>query len=282
MTRVGFHCHDLDDIDTVITSNGLKRGEFYNFPSGKLPELKREIEQRDVAASVHAPLVQQAWYPMPPTISFLCDVAESRREVSLRMVRETVKAAKDFHAEYVVAHFPAPCTDPDGADDVALRDIAWSSASALAEMSDEADLPIHIEGFGPSPFLTVDFLQEVTRTLPALRYCFDTGHMHIAAQREGFDLYDFARQIATHVGSIHLWNNRSIEDYFAYRHIPVHPSQKPDDGWVDMPRILHCILSENPSCHVILESGTRYPQALGGHDFREGVEWVKELVDELS
>jgi len=283
MTRLGFHCHDLDHFDTVIISNGLQRGEFYNLPSQSLPGLRKEVVQRNVAASVHAPLVKTPWYPSPPTLSFLCDVDAEKRQLSLRMIEETMDMAEDFGAEYVVVHFPTPPSNHAGGVGYAeLREIAWQSALCLADMSEKHDMPIHIEGFGPSPFLNPDFLAEINRNFPCLLYCFDTGHMHIAAQRDGFDLYQFAQQLAPYVGSIHLWNNRSIEDYFDFFHIPVHPSQKPEDGWVDIALVLRLILSSNASCRVILESGVHYPEALGGHDFRDGVKWVKELVAELS
>ena len=283
MTRIGFHCHDLDHLETAITSNGLRRGEFYNLPSQALPDLREEITWRELTASVHAPLVRTAWHPLPPTLSFLCDPSEEKRQLSLRMIRETMSLASELDVEYVVVHFPAPSATEDGSTDYAtLETIAWDSASRLAEMSEEHGTPIHIEGFGPSPFLNVDFLTQVTNAFPSLLYCFDTGHMHISAQRDGFDLYKCAEEMAANVGSIHLWNDRSIEDYLAFRHIPVHPSQKPEEGWVDIPLVLRSILSQNPTCRVILESGFNYPAALGGHDFREGVEWVKELVAGLS
>jgi sugar phosphate isomerase/epimerase len=199
------------------------------------------------------------------------------------MVEETMAMAEEFGAEYVVVHFPAPSlTSTSGFSSTELREIAWQSALRLAEMSERYGIPIHIEGFGPSPFLDLDFLIEVSQHLPCLEYCFDTGHMHIASQRDGFDLYQFAERLAPHIGSIHLWNNRSIEDYFTYLHIPVHPSQKPEEGWVDIARILQLILSNNDSCRIILESGFHYPEALGGHDFRDGVAWVKELLAEQS
>jgi sugar phosphate isomerase/epimerase len=283
MTRLGFHCHDLGHLDTVIGSTGLQRGEFYNFPSQSLLQLEEEVERRSLATSVHAPLVRSPWYPMPPTLSFLCDVDESKRQLSLRMIQETMELAERFGAEYVVAHFPVPCSaDGNNVDYGRLRQIAWESATRLAEMSQKHGIPIHIEGFGPSPFLSVEFLGEVMRTFDCLCYCFDTGHMHIAAQREGFDLHEFAEQLAPFIGSVHLWNNRGLDDYLSYGHIPVHPSQKPESGWVDVAPLLRSILSSNPSCCVIFESGIRYPKALGGHDFRDGVKWVKELVSGLS
>jgi sugar phosphate isomerase/epimerase len=282
MTRIGFHCHGLDHLEKVILSNGLRRGEFYNFLPQSLPELRREIEQHSLAVSVHAPLLRTPWYPDPPTWSFLCDIDAAKRQLSLKMIQETMELAQDFGAEYVVVHFPSPpSTDVSGIDLAQLREIAWQGALCLAELSRKYSLPIHIEGFGPSPFLRVDFLLEVISNFPGLLYCFDTGHMHIASQRDGFDLYQFAQQLAPFIGSIHLWNNRSMEDYLAFRHIPVHPSQKPEEGWVDIAHILRLILSKNPSCCIVFESGFRYPEALGGYDFREGVRWVKELVATL-
>jgi len=283
MNRLGFHCHDLGQLEMVITSNGLQRGEFYHFSPHSLPELKKEVGRRNLAASIHAPLVKVPWYPSPPTISFLCDIDAEKRRLSLKMVQQTMEMAEDFGADYVVVHFPAPSsTDGSSLGYTRQREIAWQSALDLAEISEKHGLPIHMEGFGPSPFLNLDFLLEVSRNFPSLRYCFDTGHMHIAAQRDGFDLYELADQLAPCIGSIHLWNNRGIDDYLFFGHIPVHPAQKPEDGWVDIARILRLVLLRNHSCCVILESGFRYPEALGGYDFREGVKWVKRLVAELS
>jgi len=282
MDNLGFHCHGLDHFETGIISNELQRGEFYNFSPDVLPELKREVERHDLAASVHAPLLKRSWYPNPPTLSFLCDVEEEKRQLSLRMVQETMEVAEDFGAEYVVVHFPSPIVYTDGASDDQLREIAWEVALRLGELTQKHDIPIHIEGFGPSPFLRAEFLIEVTNEFPGLFYCFDTGHMHIAAQRDGFDLYQFAQQMASNIGSIHLWNNRGIEDYLFFHHVPVHPSQKPEEGWVDIARLLQLILQKNPSCSIIFESGFNYPEELGGHDFREGVKWVKDLVTKLS
>lgn len=281
MSNLGFHCHGLDHLERVIVQNKLDRGEFYNFPENELDDLKREIERYNLSFSVHAPLIKTPWYVNPPTLSFLCDVDEDRRNLSFRMVCDTMETAAHFGAEYVIVHFPTPATDANSASYTRLREIALEGASQLSELTQKYKLPIHIEGFGPSPFLNVDFLLEVTTQLPGLRYCFDTGHMHIASRRDGFDLYHFARQMAEHIGSIHLWNSRGIDDYFTFHHIPVHPSQKPEDDWADIDRLLRLILTENPSCSIIFESGTQYPEALGNHDFREGVKWIKEIVSTL-
>ena len=279
MNDLGFHCHGLDHLEEAVLSNGLRRGEFYNFPPRELPELKEEILRHKLSASIHAPLIKPGWYPDPPTWSFLCAIEEDKRQLSLRMIEETMDSAWDLEAEYVVVHFPTPpSTDVQGISYEKLREVAWNSACSLAELSHQYSIPIHLEGFGPSPFLTPYFLTEVITRLPNLRYCFDTGHLHISAQRDNFDLYRFAEQLAPYIGSIHLWNNRGIEDYLTFRHIPIHPSQKPEEGWVDIGRVLQAIILTNSSCPIIFESGFHYPESLGGYDYREGVKWVKELV----
>ncbi|MDY6834582.1 MAG: TIM barrel protein [Chloroflexota bacterium] len=282
-SNIGFHCHSLADLDEAILSNGLKRGEFYNFPVGDLPYLYRRISEQDLVVSIHSPLERLDWYPSPPTFTFLCDADVKQRWLSLRMIEVTMQRAQDFNAEYVVVHFPSP--QGNGSDGMSYDDafeIAWHSAMLLQEMSEEYETPIHIEGFGPSPFLNTGFLIKVITEFPGLRYCFDAGHMHIASKQFGFDLYQFACDIAPHVGSMHIWNNRGIDDYRNFRHIPVHPRQDPREGWVDIPRLMNLILSENDNCRIILESGLRYPLELGGYDIREGVKWVRDIVSRSS
>ncbi|MDD5093998.1 MAG: TIM barrel protein [Dehalococcoidia bacterium] len=271
---VGFHCNRLSYLDEAITRNGLSRGEFYNFPAGDIAALKRCITTRNLARSIHSPLVKPDWYPDPPTWSFLCDVEETSRSRTFRMIEQTLDHAQDIGAEYVIVHFPTPSTDAQGESEQELLDIAWKSCDQLAELSVKWSVPIHIEGLGNSPHLNDGFLIEVLRQYP-LRYCFDTGHMHLASKLRHFDLYEFAGTIAGFVGSMHLWNNRGHHDYLTFRHIAIHPSQLPEEGWVDIKRLLGIL---QPTCPVIFEYPTFYPEALGHHDYRDGVKWVKELL----
>ena len=279
MSDLGFHCNRLHHVEQGILGNGLKRGEFYNFPEEQLPALERQILNYGLAVSIHAPLVRPDWYPDPPTWSFLCDVDKENRNLTMRMITGTMDQAEDFGAEYIVVHFPTPASDASGESQAELEAIAWRSSDWLAELSQKRRIPIHIEGVGVSPFLNVEFLSRVLSQYP-LRYCFDTGHMQLASQGADFDLYEFAEQIVPFVGSIHLWNTRNADDYQKFRHLPVHPSQNPDEGWVDIARVLK-ILGQ-PSRPIIFESAHHYPEALGDYDYRDGVQWVKELLKTSS
>ena len=278
MNNLGFHCQQLHHLRDRVVANDLTRGEFYNFPREELPELRRAISACGVAASIHCPLERLDWYPDPPTWTFLCDRERERRQLTLRMIEATLASAADIEAEYVVAHFPCPSTDAPPATYEELRPIALDSCYQIAKLSERYGVPVHLEGFGPSPFLNEDFLAEVFTQFTNLRYCFDSGHMGLAARRDGIDLYLFAERIRPYLGSIHLWNTRGMEDYIAYRHIPVHPSQRPEEGWVDIARLIGILRQGNPGVPIIFESIFAYPRALGNYDIRDGIAWIRELA----
>lgn len=276
--KLGYHCNRLRHIQEHVLDLGLRRGEFYNLNPTDQPALKKLVQTHHLEVSVHCPLISLDWYPKPPTWAFLCDRDTERRQLNLRMAQDTLERAVELGAEHVVSHFPSPDSTGTAIPYSEQRDIAWGSAQSLAELSQRFGIPIHVEGFGPSPLLEPEFLGQVFTQFSNLHYCFDSGHMSIAARRDGFDFFAFAQAMAPYLGSIHLWNTRGIDDYRTYRHIPVHPCQKPEDGWVDIPRLLSVLRSHRSEVPIILESASIYPPALGNYDFRDGVSWVKQLL----
>jgi sugar phosphate isomerase/epimerase len=283
MSNLGFHCHNLDLFDEMIIGNGLRRGEFYNLPAGELPRLKRLIRRHKLEWSIHSPLIQLDWYPQPPTWSFLCDLDGDKRELTMKMITLTMEQADELGAEYVVVHFPSPASEESEESRSKLKEIAWKSCDRLAELSLKRNIPIHIEGVGASPLINAGFLAAVMKQYsPPLRYCFDIAHTHLAAIQNGLDLYVFEAELLPYLGSVHLWNTRSKDDYLAFRHISVHPSQSAEDGWVDIARVLQIMDSARNSLPIIFESERFYPEVLGNYNYVEGVQWVKKLLETLS
>lgn len=278
MGNLGFHCHDLDLIEEMIIGNDLRRGEFYNLLSEELPRLKRLIEYHALKWSIHTPLVQLYWYPQPPTWSFLCDLDRENRELTMKMIVFTMEQAEELGAEYMVVHFPSPTSDASGESREKLEGIAWKSCDRLAELSFKSGIPIHIEGVGASPLVDAEFLRPVLKEYSPLRHCFDTAHTHLAALYNGFDVYAFEAELLPYLGSVHLWNTRGEDDYITFRHIPVHPSQSAENGWVDIGRVLKVLGPHKSSLPIIFESDRFYPEALGNYDYKEGVVWVKDLL----
>ncbi len=283
MSNLGFHCHDLDLFDEMIIGNGLRRGEFYNLPARELPRLKRLVKQHNLEWSIHAPLIQLDWYPRPPTWSFLCDTDRDKRELTMKMITMTMEQAAELGAEYVVVHFPSPTSEESDEGGSKVEAIARKSCDQLAELSLKRGISMHVEGVGASSLINAGFLKQVLKEYsPPLRYCFDTAHTHLAAIHNGFDLYAFEAELLPYLGSVHLWNVRSKDDYLAFRHIPVHPSQSAEDGWVDIARVLQIMGSIRHSLPIIFESERWYPEELGNYDYGEGVQWVKKLLETLS
>jgi sugar phosphate isomerase/epimerase len=283
MGNLGFHCHNLDFFDEMIIGQGLSRGEFYNLTAGELPRLKRLIGRHKLEWSIHAPLIQLDWYPKPPTWSFLCDVDSDKRELTMKMITLTMEQADEFGAEYVVVHFPSPTSEESDEGGSKVQTIAWKSCDRLTELSFKKSIPIHVEGVGASTLINAEFLKSVLKEYsPPLQYCFDTAHTHLAAMHNGFDLYAFEAELLPYLGSAHLWNVRSKDDYVAFRHIPVHPSQSAEGGWVDIARVLQIMGPARNSLPIIFESDRLYPKALGDYSYGEGVQWVKKLLETLS
>ena len=279
MISLGFHCNRLAHVDEYVLANNLDRGEFYHLNAADMEHLRERLRRNGLKMSIHCPLVKPPWYPFVATWTFLSDPDEEKRQLSLRMVAETMAAAEEFGAEYVVVHFPGPVSGEWGGTPLGeVRAIAWDSCLKLAAMCAGHGVGMHLEGFGPSGLLEPGFLREVMAKYRCFSYCFDTGHMRLSSLRDGFDMYEFARQIAPCVGSIHLWNNRGFADYERFRHIPVHPRQRPDEGWVDIRRVLETVRRERDDLVVIFESPRGYPEELGGYDYRDGVRWVREIL----
>ena len=279
MNPLSIHCNRPEHLIERLIKLGFSRGEFYNFLPEQLPVLKQFILDEGIIPSVHCPLRKAPWYPHPVTWSYLStDVHYEERELSFRLVEESLRDSQDIGATYMVVHYPTPASpEAHRISPEEQYEIAWSSARRLHELAGAYGVPIHIEGFGPSPFLTADFLRRVVSAYPNLRYCFDTGHMLLAAQRDGLDYFGFLEDMAPYLGCVHVWNTRGMDDYRAYHHLPPHPGLRPDEGWVDMERVVETVCRVNPEVVFVLEYSGAMPAEFG-LDHAEGVEWFKRLV----
>jgi len=276
---LSIHCNRLSHLVHRIIELGFCRGEFYNLSPEDMPIVKRFIRDRNITPSVHCPFRQVPWYPYPVTWSFLTTLGhEEQRELSFRLVEESLRDAADIGATYVVVHYPNPAPlEADSAAHNRQYEAAWRSAGRLQALSEAYQVPIYIEGFGPTPLMSADFLASIFRAYPALRYCFDTGHIALMAQRDGLVYFDFLQTIAPFIGCVHVWNTRGMADYEQYHHLPPHPAMKTSDGWVDIERVVTITRAANPRAVFVLEYTHDMPPEFG-LDHTEGIAWFKGLV----
>jgi sugar phosphate isomerase/epimerase len=278
--KLGFHCENPTEIRERVLANGLSYVELYNILVSDLPEMNRLITRHSLKVGVHCPLMVPDWYPYAPITSFLLgDVGEELKELTLRLITQTLHDSQRLCAEYVVVHFPKPAPPPQRHPEAKpQKQIAWDSVAHLARLARQFQIRINIEGFGERPFLSGNYLTDVLDAFPELSYCFDTGHMHLAALRGVLDYFDFLEQLAPRIGSVHLWNTRGQQDYADYAHLPLHPSQQPGMGWVDICQTIRIIRDSNPDAVFIFEHGTRFPPPFE-MNYREGVSWVREMLE---
>jgi sugar phosphate isomerase/epimerase len=277
--QLGFHCENPAEIRERVIANRLSYVELYNIQTSNVPEISRLLTRHGLKVGVHCPLILPDWYPYAPIASFLLgDAGAELKELTLRLIAQTLHDSQRLRAEYVVVHFPKPAPAPQGRSQwVPDRELAWDSVEQLAHLARQFQIRICIEGFGERPFLSADYLLDVLLAFPELSYCFDTGHMHLAALRGVFDYSSFLERLAPRIGSVHLWNTRGPQDYAQYSHLPVHPSQRSQTGWADIGQTIRVIREGNPDAVFIFEHGTRFPSAFD-MNYREGVSWVRELL----
>lgn len=281
MISLGHHCNRTEHLSTIVTANGLDRVEVYNLDPDSRPTFRTWLRDTGCRLSVHAPLYRKEWYPWPPTWSFLHDADPDRRNLSLRLVRETIAESGDLGAEFVVVHFPTPLGGHPG-EPASVRERAMDAAWQMNRWAEEAGTDVAIEGFGPNPLLEPGFLTEVCTTFPRLGYCWDSGHMHYHALRDGFDYEGMATALLPHIRSLQLWSSQTEEQYRANGHVPVHPRLGPADGWVDIDLTLRVLAPALPTAPVILEAPPRFPDSLGELDYREGIQWIRSLLGDIS
>ena len=88
------------------------------------------------------------------------------------------------------------------------------------------------------------------------------------------DYFDDIAILAPHTRSMHLWNTRcEVHD-----HIPLHPSQSPLDGWIDLEKTLEIVLIQNPSSAIVFE----YPVVEVTPDIQEGYDWIESVVKTIT
>lgn len=258
---------------------GLQRAELFIIEESDFGEVKSAARQYGLTYSIHAPVPRPRNYPFPVTWTFLNYADPRRREMFFGLVESSIKAAKELNAQYVVVHFPGPITEECRlVGEEALANIAEHSANRLADLSESSGVPIHIEGFGPSPFFTLDFVNGVFREHPHLKYCFDVAHNHLAEQRGDIDYFAFLDAILPSLGSVHLWQARDVNDYVSYRHMPIHPAQTPEEGWVDVARVIRTVRVARPDVPYVMEYPGWFPTPWTHLDYRDGVTWLSDLI----
>jgi len=266
---------DLSKLTTLI-EHDFRQLEIGFFDAQSLSLVMEFVRREGLAYGFHDPL------PRPPSFDypFLTDPDEEKRATTLDSLHRTLETAVKYSALYMVGHLPSIIWHPrPGLDEESIMALAQDSCSRLAPWSEEAGIPILLENVGPNPyFYRAESFVEIFQAHPALRFCLDIGHLHLTALHTGLDPLEFAKKLSPYTGLIHVYNVTQ-ETYGLYHHVPVHPSQRPEAGWADIPNILRSALTRAPSCAIVFEHTPQYP---ADEAFvAEGIEWVKRIASTI-
>lgn len=265
-----------------LLHRGVARAELFDFTAEDLADCVVALRAALAAEgrprlSFHVPV------PRPPGLRapgvachYLCEHA-SLRARSFRILEDTIAAARTWGAEYVVTHLTYGRTDTR--DPGRARRLAREACARMAELSRAYALPVDVEFAAyTDAFHEPQAFLDALAPHPELGLCIDTGHAFIGAERHGRNYLDDILALAPRARSMHLWNTRGAAHCQAYGHTPLHPSQTPAAGWIDIETTLAVVLEANPDTALVFE----YPVAELTAEIQAGFDWIERLVRRLT
>lgn len=265
---------DTSRLSELVDLGGFRRLEIGFYDEETLPLVIDFATREGLTYGFHDPLPRLPSDDYP----FLTDPDDEKRWRTLESMHRTLQTAVSHGADYVIGHIPSIIWEPRPTlSEAKIMEIAHNSCHQLTLWSREAGIPFVLENVGPNPyFFHVQTFVTVMASHPELRFCLDIGHLHLMSIYSGFDSLEFATELAPYTWVIHVYN-ATPETYRKYHHVPAHPSQRPDEGWADIPAIMECVLGNaGRSLIVIFEYSPQYPADEAF--LREGIEWVKDVA----
>jgi sugar phosphate isomerase/epimerase len=184
--------------------------------------------------------------------------------------------AKGWKADFVVTHL---AWMEDSQNRQKVMALASNTKLRFCVLADRYNMPINVEfggysGYFHEPAQFVEFVKDH----PLLGICIDIGHTSLISGIRNRSFFKDVEILAPHPKSIHVWNTKGQKKKKKNSHVPVHPSQKTEDGWIDIKKTLEIILSHNKECDIVFEYNRTYYDKIP-KEVKEGMEWVKEIVD---
>ncbi|HJX39101.1 MAG TPA: TIM barrel protein [Anaerolineae bacterium] len=261
---------DVSKLQQLLRMGDFKKLEIGFYDEETLPLIMGFAKANELSYGFHDPLPRLPDDDYP----FLTDPDDQKRWRTLDSMYRTMQTAVRYEAQYVIGHIPSVLWEPRPAiSEDKILELAHRSCDQLSAWSQESGIPFILENVGPNPyFFRVAAFVEVLQAHPDLQFCLDMGHLHLMSIYAGYDAAEFARELAPYTTVVHIYN-ATPEMYRKYHHVPVHPSQRTEDGWADILGILGRVLEGgSKDLTLVFEYSPQYP---AGEEFvKEGIEWV--------
>lgn len=263
--------------EASLLHRGLGRAEFFDLATEGLESLAGTLaslaDEGRPRFSFHAPIIRPDYFPFTGETCFFLNEDPGRRALSLRLLTDTLVEARRWGAEYVVTHLTYGATDT--LDRGTARRLAREACGRMATVSRDFSVPIDVEfaAYSPAFDRPEDFIEAVVPH-PELGICLDVGHAFLGTERRNADYLEHIGALAPRARSMHLWNTKGMDHNKRHGRAPLHPSQDPAEGWIDLERVLEVVLESNDAVRIIFE----YPVAKVTPEVQAGYDWVAELV----
>jgi len=223
--------------------------------------------------SFHAPVRRPTWFPHPGEASFFLHENRARRALSHALLADTLAAAAELGADYVVTHLTYGPSDT-GNPRLAAR-AAGEACARIAALSRDFGVPVDIEFAAyTNAFHRPEEFLAVVRDHPELGLCVDVGHAFVGGEIRGRPYLDDIAALAPAARSLHLWNTRGLDHLRRHGHVPLSPDQDPGDGWADIARCLDIVLAHNLAMPIVFE----YPVTEVTLEIQAGYDWAAALA----
>lgn len=263
--------------EASLIHRGLGRAEFFDMTAQEMAGLQDILDSMAAEGrgrfSFHSPIHRPAYFPYSGVTCFFLNEDREKRELSFRLLERSMELAKEWGAQYVVSHLTFGPTDSKDAK--TAEALAAKACMRMAELSRVYAMPLDVEFAAyTDSFNGAALFAETVGKHPGLGVCIDVGHTFLGALNHGRSYLDDIAALAPAARSLHLWNSLGPEHTKQNHHTPLHPSQDPKDGWIDIEGTLKLVHQENPRLNVIFE----YPVKEVTAEIQEGYDWVAGVI----
>lgn len=260
-----------------LIHRGLNRVEFFDFDGQQMDSLPAALEAMAKEGrsrfSFHAPIYRPDYFAYSGVTCFFLSEDQEKRETSFRLLGLTMELAKKWGAEYVVSHLTFGPTDAK--DEGIASSLAAKALARMARMSQDYKMPLDMEFAAyTDAFHRADLFAALVRKHQELGICIDVGHTFLGAHKRGRSYLEDIEALAPLTRSLHLWNSLGAEHTKRHHHTPLHPSQDPKEGWIDIARTINMVKRQNPGVNIIYE----YPVKEVTAEIQEGYDWIASIV----
>ena len=243
--------------------------------AGDITSVLRLSKSHDIKVSYHAPVFHQT----DPTVTYYINSNFRLREATFEILEINLRMAQALPTEYVVLHL-AGSEAEENITDSEIKYQAKISVKRISMLSEQYELPIVIEYTAHNKrFNLPDDFIETIKDYPNIGLCIDLAHLYSTCKTYVLDYFTELEKLLPYTKAINAWTGSSREIISRHKYIPVHPSQRVAEGWIDIEKTIKLALSYNPDISIIFEPNFEYK---GQEYFEEGVKWVDDMVSEFK